>query len=299
MSRLTGSQQEAMSDGPSQRGGTEAAIRHHYDLSNAFYALWLDDTMTYSCGLWFEADDLNDLAGAQRRKLDFHLAAAGASRARRILDIGCGWGSLLERALDHWQIESATGLTLSEAQFQYISARENAGIQVKKESWIDYDPPHKYDSIVSIGALEHFASPGDSPDQKIGLYREFFQKCRSWLSPEGAMSLQTIVYGTMRPDENNAFIGTHIFPDSELPQPHEIVAAMSGLFELVSLRNDRVQYGRTCDLWYQNLKHRRADAVAIVGEEKVRQYEAYLRLSSFGFYSGRVGLMRLALAPVI
>ena len=113
------------------------------------------------------------------------------------------------------------------------------------------------------------------------------------------MSLQTIVYGTMRPDENNAFISTHIFPDSELPQPHEIVEAMSGLFELVNLRNDRIQYGRTCDLWYQNLHRRREDAIAIVGEEKVRQYETYLRLSSFGFYSGRVGLLRLALVPVM
>jgi cyclopropane-fatty-acyl-phospholipid synthase len=87
-----------MAGGPSQRGGSEAAIKHHYDLRNAFYALWLDDTLTYSCGLWYEADDPNDLAGAQRRKLDFHLAEAGASRARRLLDIGCGWGSLLERA---------------------------------------------------------------------------------------------------------------------------------------------------------------------------------------------------------
>ena len=299
MSRVIDPHQEDKSDRPAQRGGTEAAIQHHYDVSNAFYALWLDDTLTYSCGLWYEADDPNDLAGAQRRKLDFHLAAAGASRARRILDIGCGWGSLLERALSHGQIEDATGLTLSDAQLQYIRARGNARIQVKKESWIDYQPPHRYDSIVSIGAFEHFASPGDSPAQKIGLYREFFQKCRSWLSPEGAMSLQTIVYGTMRPEEGNAFISTHIFPDSELPQPHEIVKAMSGLFELMSLRNDRIQYGRTCDLWYQNLHRRREDAIAIVGEEKVRQYETYLRLASFGFYSGRVGLLRLALTPVV
>ena len=143
---------------------------------------------------------------AQRRKLDFHLAASGASRARHILDIGCGWGSLLERALRHQGIESATGLTLSDAQLQYIRARGDARIDVRKESWIDHAPAQKYDSIVSIGALEHFASPGDSPREKIGLYREFFAKCRSWLRLGGAMSLQTIAYGTMRPEENNAFI---------------------------------------------------------------------------------------------
>ncbi len=169
---------------------------------------------------------------------------------------------------------------------------------MRKESWIDHTPAQKYNSIVSIGALEHFASPGDSPRQKIDLYREFFAKCRSWLRLDGAMSLQTIAYGTMRPEENNAFIATQIFPDSELPQPHELLEAASGLFELTSLRNDRAQYGRTCDLWYQNLRRSRTEAVAIVGEEKVRQYEAFLRLSSFGFNSGRVGLLRLALVAV-
>ena len=70
---------------------------------------------------------------------------------------------------------------------------------------------------MSIGALEHFASPGDSRDEKIELYREFFHRCRSWLNADGAMSLQTIAYGTMHPNETNEFIGTHIFPDAALP----------------------------------------------------------------------------------
>jgi cyclopropane-fatty-acyl-phospholipid synthase len=283
----------------SKRGGSEAAIRHHYDLSNAFYALWLDETMTYSCALWSEGDDPADLATAQRRKLDFHLAASGAPRGRRILDIGCGWGSVIERALNCTSITHATGLTLSDAQAQHISARGDHRIEVRQESWIDHVPAERYDSIVSIGALEHFASPGDSAQDKIGLYREFFTKCRSWLTPGGAMSLQTIAYGTMRTDENNAFIRDHIFPDSELPQTHELVDAAAGLFELISLRNDRPQYARTCELWLGNLRRRRTEAVAIVGEDKVRQYEAYLRLSAFGFNTGRVGLLRLALTPVV
>src|ERR1700750_415005 len=87
-----------------KRGGSEAAIQHHYDVSNAFYALWLDETMTYSCALWNEDDGPGDLADAQRRKLDFHLDAAGAARGRRLLDIGCGWGSLMDRALNHTPI---------------------------------------------------------------------------------------------------------------------------------------------------------------------------------------------------
>jgi cyclopropane-fatty-acyl-phospholipid synthase len=280
------------------RGGTAAAIQHHYDLSTKFYALWLDPTLTYSCAMWDEGDDPTDLVSAQRRKLQYHLDAAGISRARHILDIGCGWGSLLERALAHDWIETAVGLTLSGAQVQYIAARNIPRLQVHNESWINHQPLSKYDSIVSIGALEHFASPGNSTKEKIDLYREFFQRCRSWLTPQGAMSLQTIAYGTMQPHEANEFISTQIFPDAELPQPYEIVQAAAGLFELTLLRNDRLQYGRTCDLWCQNLRRRRADAVAIVGEEKVAQYEKYLRLASFGFRSGRVGLLRLSLLPV-
>ena len=268
-------------------------------MSNAFYALWLDETLTYSCGLWREGDDPDDLLAAQRRKVDYHLHAAGISRARHVLDIGCGWGSLLERALTYPQVETATGLTLSEAQYQYIAARTRTGLRIRKESWTSHQPVNKYDSIVSIGAFEHFASPGDSTAEKIGLYREFFHKCRSWLKPDGAMSLQTIAYGTMRPHEANEFISTQIFPDSELPQLHEIVEATSGLFELTLLRNDRVQYSRTCKLWYQNLRRRRAEAVATVGEEKVSQYEKYLRLSSFAFDTGRVGLLRLVLMPTV
>lgn len=281
-----------------KRGGTEAAIQHHYDVSNAFYTLWLDESMTYSCALWEAGDDPEDLAAAQRRKLDFHLTAAGAGRGGRLLDIGCGWGGLLDRALGQTPIAHATGLTLSNAQYQHIRARGDGRIDVRKESWIDHVPAERYDSIVSIGALEHFASPGDSPREKVDLYRAFFEKCRTWLRPGGALSLQTIVYGTMRTDENNAFIQEHIFPDSELPQPHELVEAASGVLELTTLRNDRVQYARTCEIWYRALRRRRTEAVAIVGEEKVRQYEAYLRLSAFGFNTGRVGLLRLAFVPV-
>ena len=153
------------------RGGTEAAIQHHYDVSDAFYALWLDETLTYSCGLWHEGDDPDDLLAAQRRKLDYHLHAAGISRACHVLDIGCGWGSLLEQALTYAQVETATGLTLSEAQFQHIAARARAGMRIRKESWTSHQPMTKYGSIVSIGAFEHFASPGDTTAEKIGLYQ--------------------------------------------------------------------------------------------------------------------------------
>jgi cyclopropane-fatty-acyl-phospholipid synthase len=280
------------------RGGTESAIRHHYDASNTFYRLWLDESMTYSCALWDDHDSSADLATAQRKKIAYHLDCAGIGRARHVLDIGCGWGAVLAQALSQKQMETATGLTLSEAQLQHLVARNLPNLDVRKESWVDHKPSVSYDSIISIGAFEHFASPGNTSDEKVDLYREFFEKCRSWLSPTGRMSLQTIAYGTMRAEEASEFINLHIFPDSELPQPHEILQAASGIFEVTLLRNDRIHYGRTCDIWYRNLRRQRDIAVKLVGTEKVSQYEKYLRMSSFGFYSGKICLLRLALTPI-
>ena len=286
-----------MPETPPPRGGAEAAIQRHYDVSDAFYALWLDPTMTYSCALWRPGDDPADLHAAQLRKLDFHLDAAGAPRARHLLDIGCGWGSLMRRASAVDTIETVTGLTLSDTQARHIAASGTPRAIVRKESWIDHRPDRTYGSIVSIGAFEHFASPGDSTGHKTALYREFLARCRSWLAPDGALSLQTICYGSLRPSQGNAFITEHIFPDSELPEPHEIVHAASGIFEVTALRNDRVQYARTCELWLANLRRRRAEAAAIVGEETVVRYEKYLRMSAFGFNTGRIGLLRLTLKP--
>ena len=119
------------SERASTRGGTESAIRHHYDVSSAFYALWLGEALTYSCAMWGDDDDPEDLPAAQLRKIDYHLHSAGISRARHVLDVGCGWGSLLERALTYPQVTTATGLTLSEAQFLYFAARDIVGLKVR------------------------------------------------------------------------------------------------------------------------------------------------------------------------
>jgi cyclopropane-fatty-acyl-phospholipid synthase len=280
-----------------KRGGSEAAIQHHYDVGNAFYALWLDPTLTYSCALWLEGDDPRDLRSAQLRKLDYHLQTAGAPRARHVLDIGCGWGALLSRALQQPRVQGAVGLTLSDAQARHCHALGLPALEIRKESWTDHQPAVAYDSIISIGAFEHFASPGETAAQKVELYREFFGKCHGWLAPGGQLSLQTIAYGTLQPSEANAFINNEIFPDSELPSLHEIILAAQDRFEITTLRNDRVHYGQTCDHWFSNLRRNRAAAVALVGEPKVANFERYLRMSALGFYSGKICLLRLGFKP--
>ena len=101
-------------------GAGSGAIRHHYDVGNDFWQVWLDPTMSYSCAMW--EDPVDDLESAQRRKLDFHTEQAGAAGAARVLDIGCGWGAQLMHLVGSQGVKHAVGLTLSDAQAEYLRA---------------------------------------------------------------------------------------------------------------------------------------------------------------------------------
>ena len=272
-------------------GASAAAIRSHYDVGDAFYALWLDPSLTYSAALW-ERDD-ESLEAAQRRKLDFHVEAARAAGMRRVLDVGCGWGSALERLTRVHGVEHAVGLTLSPAQADRVRAAGNPRVAVRLESWTEHAPDAPYDAILSIGAFEHFARPEDDPKRKIDAYRRFFARCRAMLVPGGRLSLQTSAFGLGR------FVpGTpvsDVFPESHLPRLDEIAAAADGVFEIERLRNDRLDYERTCRTWRDRLDARRDEAVRAAGEDVVARYERFLDFARAGFESGIFVLLRIAL----
>src|SRR5215467_9243522 len=154
-------------------GASVHAIQAHYDVSNDFYRLWLDPTMTYSCALWSAGDTLES---AQLRKLDFHIRQARAVGARRVLDIGCGWGSMLFRLVNSHDVSFAVGLTLSEAQRSQVGKRGDPRTEVRLESWEEHESDEPYDAILSIGALEHFVRPSLSSEERVKVYRSFFGK---------------------------------------------------------------------------------------------------------------------------
>ncbi|WP_067657888.1 SAM-dependent methyltransferase [Nocardia harenae] len=271
-----------------------AAVRHHYDVGNDFYALWLDPSLTYSCAM--PTGPADTLAAAQQRKLSYHLDAVRAHDATALLDIGCGWGALLAVAASEG-VPRLTGLTLAEEQAAHVRALDLPGTEVAVRNWLHYEPERRFDGIVSIGAFEHFATPEDSRAAKIGVYRSFFERCRSWLNPGRTLSLQTIAYANMTRDQASTFIQREIFPDADLPTLAEIAAAADGLFEVRTVRNDRMDYAWTCEQWAARLKARRAEAVALAGPEVTERYERYLRLSALGFRMGKIGLLRIVLEP--
>jgi cyclopropane-fatty-acyl-phospholipid synthase len=271
-------------------GASSGAIQHHYDVGDAFYRLWLDPGMNYSSALFEPGDTLE---AAQLRKLDFHIGQARAAGCGRVLDVGCGWGSLMRRMVLEHGVGSALGLTLSAAQLRKIERDAVPGVSARLESWREHKPEAPYDAIISVGAFEHFARPALTPREKIAAYREFFRFCHGALQPARRLSLQTICYGTLRSGGFNPFIAEMIFPESDLPYPWEVLEAADGLFEVVQLRNDRSHYRRTCREWYRNLERRRPQAVALLGEAKVDHYERYLRIAIASFATRALGLLRI------
>ena len=262
----------------------EAAIRFHYDVGTEFYRQWLDPTLTYSAALWAgPADVAEDVAGlhaAQLRKLDFAVELAGARGAERVLDIGCGWGSLLDRLVHVHGVGSATGLTLSPLQARAAAAFDPARIEVALESFRDHRPAQPYDALCCIGAFEHFARPELSAAEKLAAYREFFERCHALLVPGGRMYLQTSAYGDAEPAPGPIFLRDEVFPESELPRLSEIVEAADRRFELLVLHNGRSDYERTLKVWARNLRRHAQAAAEHSSPAIVERYTRYLRLGA-------------------
>lgn len=272
---------------PSERtGASPEAIMSHYDMGNDFFRLVLDPEMIYSCALFAPGDDLST---AQMRKLDHHIEAAGAANKSRVLDIGCGWGAMLRRLVDHAGVGHAVGLTLSPSQAQWIRKTPNPKIEVREQDWRDHKPERRYDAIVSVGAFEHFVHKGLDPKVKLDAYREFFAYCDKVLVTDGRLSLQTIAYSERTKVQP---LLDKTFPDSDLPLEWEPIAAAEGTFSLIAARNDADHYYQTLVLWEQNLLANYDKAVALVGKERTDEFRRYLRLSGIGFRGGMVSLMR-------
>jgi len=281
----------ASPDRGASAGASASAVRAHYDLSNSFYALWLGPSMMYSSAMWERGESQADLEWAQQRKVDFF-----ASRLRpsapgpwRALDVGCGWGWNLRRLTGERWGASATGLTLSQAQADYLAEHPIPGTDVRVEDWNDHEPSEAYDAIFSFGAFEHFARDGTTGLQRIAIYRRFFRSCMEWLTPGGRLALETIAHDGA-PD-TDAPLGRgplgdfvlSLYPESLCPHLSEIVLGFEPFFEIETLRSDSVDFARTCRAWLAALREHESEAEAEVGEQVVRQFRRYLAASEIQF----------------
>lgn len=263
----------------------KAFVQFHYDLSNEFYALFLDPEMVYSCGYF--TDWGNDLATAQRDKLEMICRKLRLKPGERFLDIGCGWGGLVCHAARHYGV-MAHGVTLSEEQLAYAREKvKRLGLegQVSLELKDYMSLTGTYDKIASVGMYEH-----------IGLANipRYMAKVQSLLSRDGLFLNHAISRRApksswrgrrMRPEQRA--LAKYIFPGGELDDIGHTVAAMERAgFEVHDVEAWRLHYARTCRLWCERLTAERERAIALVGEEKYRIWVAYLAGVSLAFSRG-------------
>ena len=255
-------------------------VQAHYDLSDDFFRLFLDPTQTYSCA-YFERDDMT-LEEAQLAKIDLSLGKLGLEPGMTLLDIGCGWGATLKRAIERYDV-NVVGLTLSKNQQAHVeelldNSHSPRTKQVFLEGWEQFHEP--VDRIVSIGAFEHFGS---------ARYDDFFKMAYSALPNDGVMMLHTIIKPsdaefaerqlplTMTKLKFFKFIMDEIFPGGELPKVEDVEkhAAKAG-FELTRIQPLRLHYARTLEIWATALESRRDEAVELQSQEVYDRYMRYL-----------------------
>lgn len=251
-------------------GASQEAIEFHYDMPADFFRLWLGSSMTYTAAR-FSAPGMS-LDEAQADKIRHHLDAAGVSEGGRVLDVGCGWGTLLTAAIRERGAASATGLTLSPLQHAYIEELGISGLSAHLKTYERFEPEEQFASIVSVGAFEHFAKPGASRAERMEAYDGFFRRCADWLQRGGQLSLQTMTWGDAGAVER-AMIKIHdIFPESDLPEIAEVVEAAAPYLELMAMENRPSDYAQTLAAWADGLKKNRERAIEVVGSERYHFY---------------------------
>ena len=248
------------------------AVQYHYDVSNAFYAEWLDPAMVYSCA-YFERGD-ETLAAAQQQKIDHILTKLRLQPGQTLLDIGCGWGALVLRAAEAFGAR-CVGITLSQNQFELATERVRAAglgdrIDIRLQDYRDVRGP--FDRISSVGMFEH-----------VGLKNlaSYFRIVRNLLAPDG----WALNHGITSSDAHNGetrygggqFIGRYVFPQGELPHIGTVMTALQeGGLEPFDAESLRRHYARTLQCWSEAFEAKTERLKALVPEKTWRIWRMYL-----------------------
>jgi cyclopropane-fatty-acyl-phospholipid synthase len=275
-------------------------VQAHYDLSDDFFRLFLDPTQTYSCA-YFERDDMT-LEEAQIAKIDLALGKLGLQPGMTLLDVGCGWGATLRRAIEKYDVD-VIGLTLSKNQAAHVqkmfdeidTARRR---RILLEGWERFDEP--VDRIVSIGAFEHFGHER---------YDDFFKMAYDALPDDGVLLLHTIT-GLTPPQMIGRgmpltfelarfmkFMMTEIFPGGRLPSIEMVEDRSSRVgFTLTRRQSLQRHYAKTLDHWAAALEANKDKAIEIQSEEVYKRYMHYLTGCAKGFRIGYIDVNQFTLA---
>jgi cyclopropane-fatty-acyl-phospholipid synthase len=262
------------------------AVRHHYDVSNEFFALFLDRSMTYSCAFFSRSNDHGSLEAAQEAKLELTCRKLALEPGQRVLDVGCGWGGFAIHAASRHGV-SVMGITLSEPQA--VLARERvraAGLEgrvtIRVQDYRELDG-ERFDAICSIGMVEHVG--GERIDQ-------YARQLAGLLRPGGRL----LNHGIARLYEapTGAFNRRYVFPDSDpLPLSRVLLALERAGFVTEHVEGFRRDYAETLRHWARRLDEHLDEAVGMAGAERVRVWRLYLRAARRSFESGYLSIYQV------
>lgn len=262
-------------------------IHDHYDISNDFYRLWLDQTMTYSCA-YFEHDD-DTLEEAQENKVHHILQKLNPDPGKTLVDIGCGWGTLMLTACQEYDLQ-VTGITLSEEQYRYVNQKiKELGLEGRAEVLLeDYRKlqGRHFDYVVSAGMFEHVGS------EELGNY---FAIVNEMMNPHG----RALIHGITRQQggATDPWLDKYIFPGGYVPGLVEvmtsIVKSRSQLFDLETLRR---HYQKTLEMWDDRFNEVRSEVLEMGKDERfIRMWDLYLQACAGSFEAGNIDCIQYLL----
>ena len=270
----------------------EKEVRSHYDIGNDFYRLWLDETMSYSCGYFLHEDDT--LYQAQVNKVDYILKKLRLAEGMSLLDIGCGWGFLLIEAAKKYGIRG-TGITLSSEQEEAFRERiRQEGLEelltVRRMDYRDLPSCGKmYDRVVSVGMIEHVGR---------GNYQEFFDCVSSALNTGGVFLLHFI--SALKEHPGDAWIKKYIFPGGVVPSLRELISCCAeDDFHVLDVENLRLHYNRTLRCWRENYREHLDEVRKMFDETFVRMWDLYLAACAATFHNGIIDLHQILMTKGI
>ncbi|HDY73134.1 MAG TPA: cyclopropane fatty acyl phospholipid synthase [Candidatus Jorgensenbacteria bacterium] len=245
--------------------------RHHYDIGNDLYRAMLDKRLTYTCGYWKNAKNLNE---AQEAKLDLVCEKIGLRHGQKILDIGSGWGSFIGFAAEKYKV-SAVGVTISKEQKELADKLyRNLPVETRLQDYRDIN--EKFDHVVSLGMFEHVGYKH---------YRDFMKIVHGALKDDGLFLLHTIG-GNRSVRGTNPWIGKYIFPNSMLPSVRQISKAIEGLFVMEDWHNFGAYYDKTLLAWHNNFENN-WDKIKSNYDDKFYRMWTYYLLSCAGSFRAR------------
>lgn len=261
-------------------------VTSHYDIGNDFYKLWLDETMSYSCGYFKNPDDT--LYQAQVNKVDYILQKLNLKEGMTLLDVGCGWGYLLMEAAKKYKIKGV-GITLSQEQYTEFNRRiRQEGLQDSlKVQIMDYrDLPqsgYTFDRVVSVGMAEHVGRPN----------YQLFISCVSQVLKEGGVFLLHFI-SALKEHAGDPWIKKYIFPGGTVPSLREMISCMAeDDFHIMDVENLRLHYNKTLLCWAENFHRHLAQEQTMFDERFLRMWDLYLNACAATFHNGIIDLHQI------